>query len=221
MTFAPQSILEVRWEFQRYTNLSNVALGIVRNERDTSYHVGESWLKPGAYSVNESSRDRRGLSEASSAIDIGWWSITKHGKTHNLRTFSAWLVNECKNNAPDTRDIREIIWSPDGDIVLRYDDLGIRASGDRRHRTHTHISWYRDSENNNRAAVIRRYFREVVEGITEENDMTNEQITQMFTLLTTNLTATRQVGGNVVELQQRVNDLETKLNELIAKHPTT
>lgn len=164
MTYAPDSILAVRHEFQKYTDLPNVALGIVRNESDTSYHVGKSWLKPGSYSVNESARDRAGLTEASSAIDIGWWSITKNGKTHTLRTFSRWLVNQCEAGATDTRDIREIIWSPDGTVVKRYDRLGIRSSGDTSHRTHTHMSWFRDSENRDRAAVIRRYFREQVEG---------------------------------------------------------
>ena len=164
MTSAPQSLLDVRHEFQRYTNQPNVALGIVRNEPHTSYHVGKSWVKAGAYSVNESARDRNGLTEASAAIDIGEWTVTRNNKTHTLRTFSLWLVDQCKSGAADTLDIREIIYTPDGSVVKRWDRLGKRSSGDSSHLSHTHISWFRDSENHDRAAVIRRYFRDEVEG---------------------------------------------------------
>lgn len=163
MTFAPQSILEVRWEFQRYTNLPNASLGIVRNEWDTSYHVGKSWLESGAYSVNESPRDAH-PTDASSAIDIGYFEITVGGKKHTLRDYSRWLVNECKKGAKDTLDIREVIYSLDGETVKRWDREGVRTSGDSSHTSHTHKSWYRDSENRDRAAVTRRWFRDVVFG---------------------------------------------------------
>lgn len=178
MTFAPQSILNVRHEFQRYTDLPNVALGIVRNERDTSYHVGKSWVLPGAYSISESSRDSKGLSEASSAIDIGYYSITVGGKVHTLRTFSIWLVGQCAAGAPDTKDIREVIYSPDGKVVKRWDRLGKRSSGDTSHLSHTHVSWFRDSENHDRAAVFRRYFAEAVEGA--DMPINDADVTKIF-----------------------------------------
>lgn len=164
MTFAPQSLLEIREEFQKHTNLSNAALGIVRNEWDTSYHVGKSWLLPGAYSVNESPRDAH-PTEASSGIDIGYFEVIgANNKKYTLRDYNRWLVNECKKGAKDTLDLREVIYSLDGEIVLRWDREGERTSGDSSHTSHTHESFYRDSEHNDRAAVTRRWFRDVVFG---------------------------------------------------------
>lgn len=164
MTFAPESLLEVRQEFQKYTNLSNAALGIVRNDLDTSYHVGKSYLLPGAYSVNESPRDAN-PTEASSGIDIGYFEVIgANNKKYTLYDYNRWLVAECRKSAKDTLDIREVIYSLDGVTVLRWDREKVRTSGDSSHRTHTHKSYYRDSENRDRAAVIRRWFQDVVFG---------------------------------------------------------
>jgi hypothetical protein len=173
MTTSPASILAVRREFQKRTDLPPASLGIARNKSDTSYHVGKTFLKAGAYSYDESPRDRAGLSEASSAIDIGDYSFTHNGKTHNLRSFSRWLVAECEKGAPDTKDIREIIYTLDGATVKRWDRLKKRTSGDPSHRWHTHVSWFRDSEFHDRAAAVRRYFAEEVEG----DDMTPVEMT--------------------------------------------
>lgn len=169
MTFAPDSCLAVRKAIQERTGLSNAALGIVGDDNHaqtaSSYHLGKSANKSSSYTIAESSRDRNGLSEAASANDIGYWSIKgADGRTHTLRTFSTWLADQCRAGAADTRDIREVIYSPEGKTVKRYDALGIRTSGDDSHLTHTHISWFRDSENRDRAAVIRRYFAEEVDG---------------------------------------------------------
>jgi hypothetical protein len=41
-----------------------------------------------------------------------------------------WLVGRCKAGDPDAADIREIIYTPDGKTVQRYDRLGIRSTGD-------------------------------------------------------------------------------------------
>jgi hypothetical protein len=165
MTFAPASCLAVRHEFQKHMPLADNALGIVGDDNHvqngSSYHLGKSANRPDSYTIVESSRDRNGLSEAASANDIGYFSITIAGKVHTLRTFSVWLVGQCAANAADCRDIREVIYSPDGKIVKRWDDLGIRSTGDDTHLSHSHISWYRDSETHDRAAVIRRFFTEV------------------------------------------------------------
>lgn len=165
MTFAPASCLAVRHVFQDHTSLPDVSLGIVGDDNHaqtaSSYHLGRSANKPSSYTITESARDRNGLSEAASANDIGYFSIDVGGRTHTLRTFSVWLAGQCAAGAPDTADIREVIYSPDGRSVKRWDRLGVRSTGDDSHLSHTHISWFRDSESHDRAAVIRRYFSEI------------------------------------------------------------
>jgi hypothetical protein len=166
MTNAPQSILNARAVVRRETGLSAVETGIVGDDNHTnsgsSYHLGKSALRADSYTITESSRDRNGLSEYASALDIGWFSISRGGKTHTLRTFSAWLVNQCKAGTADTADIREIIYSPDGKVVKRWDRLGKRSTGDDSHLTHTHVSWFRDSTGrDNKAALFERYFAEI------------------------------------------------------------
>lgn len=169
MTTAPQSILNGRAVFRRETGLAWVSLGVIGDDNHTksgnSYHLGKSALRSDSYTIVESSRDRSGLSEDASALDIGWFSISRGGKTHNLRTFSAWLVDQCKAGAADTLDIREIIYSPDGKVVKRWDRLGRRSTGDDSHLTHSHISWFRDStKRDNKAALFERYFAEIKGG---------------------------------------------------------
>lgn len=170
MTFAPASILAVRKLIQVHVpQLTNVALGIVGSRSTTSYHLGRGDVAPSAYSVTESARDRNGLSEAASALDIGSFTITVKGKKWTLRDLSVWLVAECTAGAADTADIREIIYSPDGKVVKRWDRLKIRSSGDESHLTHTHISWFRDSEGRNKAGVFERWFKHI--GAIEEDDV--------------------------------------------------
>jgi hypothetical protein len=165
MTFAPASCLAVRRVFQDHTTLSDAALGVVGDDNHaqnaSSYHLGKSANKPNSYTITESSRDKNGLSEAASANDIGYFSISVGGKKYDLRHMSMWLVEQCKAGAADTKDIREVIYSPDGKSVKRWDALGIRSTGDDSHLSHTHVSWFRDSENRDRAAVFRRYFTEI------------------------------------------------------------
>jgi len=162
MTFAPASILAVRKLIQEHVpQLTNVALGIVGSKSTTSYHLGRGDVDSDAYSVVESARDRNGLSEAASAIDVGAFTITVAGKKRTLRDMSLWLVGQCAAGAEDCRDIREIIYSPDGKVVKRWDRLKIRSSGDDSHLTHTHISWFRDSEERDKASVFRRWFQHI------------------------------------------------------------
>lgn len=163
MTNAPQSILNGRAVIRRETGLAWVSLGVIgddnHNKSGSSYHLGKSALRSDSYTITESSRDRNGLSEDASALDIGWFSISRGGKTHTLRTFSLWLVEQCKAGTADTSDIREVIYSPDGKTVRRWDRLGKRSTGDDSHLTHTHISWFRDStKRDNKAALFERYF---------------------------------------------------------------
>ena len=137
-----------------------VNLGIVGDTshaaKGTSYHLGADKLAPGAYSATLP-RDRAGLSNAASAIDIGRIGGTLAG----LRKLSAWLVAECQRGA--CPDIREVIWSPDGKVVRRWESLDNQVhsgpgQGDDSHLTHTHVSFYRDSEARDKIALFRGYF---------------------------------------------------------------
>jgi hypothetical protein len=171
-SFAPDSLKAARLLLLAKLNgLTSAEVGIVGDTAHaatgSSYHLGKSNLRSDSYSIVESSRDRNGLTDAASALDVGEFSHRAGGRTHTLRTFSAWLVAQCQANTPDTRDIREVIYSPDGSTVRRWDRLGKRASGDSSHTFHTHISYFRDSENRDKTALFRRYLIET--GI--EDDM--------------------------------------------------
>jgi hypothetical protein len=117
----------------------------------TSYHLGEDDLVSTAYSIR-TARDKAGLSDAASAVDVGEFRITTPKGTFTHRDLAMWSVEQCQLNHPDTRDIREIIYSPDGVKVLRYDRERGYASEPREgesstsHRTHNHYSQYRDAE---------------------------------------------------------------------------
>lgn len=180
MSFAPPTILAVRKLIQVHVpQLSAVELGIVGDDAHansgTSYHLGKDALKPSSYSIVESSRDRNGLSNASSGLDVGWFKITVKGKAFTLRDMNAWIVGQCKADAADTRDIREIIYSLDGETVKRWDDLGIRSSGDSSHLTHTHFSWYRNSEFRTKTSIFARWF-EHIGAIEKEDDVSQADV---------------------------------------------
>lgn len=167
MSYEPSTLLAVRSYLQPRTGLPAVSLGIVGAAGVTGgYHLGWDRLQRhrgrGDYSVRESPRDAN-PTNAAMAIDIG--QFNQQGKT--LRELSRWLVAESRAGAPDTRDIREIIYSPDGRVVRRWDRLGIRSSGDDSHLTHTHISYFRDSERRGKLGPFRRYF--------EGDDVTPEE----------------------------------------------
>jgi hypothetical protein len=170
MTSAPANLLAVRSLLLTYLNVDKDAVreqdlepaevGIVGDANHRGgYHCGSNRVVPNDYSVVESSRDRAGLTLHASALDVGTFSVRSGGKTHTLRTFSTWLVAQCAANAADTRDIREVIYSPDGRTVRRWDRLGRRTGGDSSHLWHTHISFFRDSTKAGRdqTPLFRRY----------------------------------------------------------------
>jgi hypothetical protein len=160
MTFAPASLLELRAYLQPLTGLASGSLGIVGDAahatRGVSYHLGEDQLTATAYS-RQTARDRAGLSNAASALDIG-----NHPR---LRILSSWLLARCRVNAPGTSDVRELIFSPDGSQVLRwdrergYDSLPRTGEADDSHLWHTHISWYRDSETRDKVGLFRPFYQ--------------------------------------------------------------
>jgi hypothetical protein len=178
MSYSPDSIASARLFVMNTLRAAGetvnpASFGVVGDDSHanagTGYHLGKDALKSTAYSIVESSRDRNGLTNAASAFDWGNFSITVKGKRHDLKSMSLWMVAQCKAGAPDTRDLREIIYSPDGSTVKRWDDLGIRTTGDSSHTSHTHFSWYRDSEKRDKTALFRRYFISI--GLLEEPDM--------------------------------------------------
>lgn len=160
MTYAPKTIVDLQHFMRGKTGLPWVSLGIIgsasHKRAGTSYHLGKDDLKmyKRPYSVYESPRDLAGLSDAASALDVGYFS----GSGFDLREMSLWIVAECEAGAPDTLDIREIIYSPDGETVLRWDREGERDSGDDSHESHTHFSWHRDAEHRDKIGVFKRYF---------------------------------------------------------------
>ncbi|MEU4588743.1 hypothetical protein [Micromonospora aurantiaca (nom. illeg.)] len=190
MTSAPANLLAVRNLLLTYLNvdkktvraddLEPAEVGIVGDVNHRGgYHCGSDRVVTNDYSVVESTRDRTGLTLHASALDVGTFSVRSGGGTHNLRTFSAWMVAQCAANAADTRDIREIIYSPDGRTVRRWDRLGRRTSGDSSHLFHTHFSFFRDSTKAGRdqTPLFRRYLTAIgmIATTKPEDDMDAKQ----------------------------------------------
>lgn len=158
MTYAPADLLAVI-RYLRDHGAPADALGIVGDAAHAAsggYHEGHDDLAAHGrlgydYSVVESRRDTR-PTDAASAVDFAgtsWW-----------RPLTLWLVDQCKAGTPGTEDIREIIYTPDGQTVRRWDRLGVRSSGDDSHLWHTHLSFFRDSEGHRGTflALLRSYF---------------------------------------------------------------
>jgi len=164
MSYAPATIRAVRAYLLPRTGLSPAALGIVgdlAHARRASYHNGYDRIVSAGrtratdYSIR-TDRDWRGKTDAAAALDIGNFP--------RLRSLSVWLVQQARANKPYTSDIRELIYSPDGRTVLRWDrERGFRSlprqgEADSSHLWHTHISWYRDSEPRGKVGLFRAYF---------------------------------------------------------------
>jgi hypothetical protein len=146
------------WKAQHGVNLGvigdtgHVAKGV-------SYHLGKAELTADAYSI-QNARDKAGLTNAASAIDLGKLS----GSLANLRVFSAWLVARCLADPAVRHDVREIIYSPEGKTVQRYSGVDNKihtgpGNGDLTHRTHTHISFFRDSEKRDKVFLFQPFFQ--------------------------------------------------------------
>jgi hypothetical protein len=160
MTYAPATLNELvaYWRHQGGVNLGVVG-DTAHVKRGQSYHLGADHLAAGAYST-KTPRDAAGLTNAASAMDLG----RLDGSLVKLREFSSWLVDEARENQPGTSDMREIIYSPDGRAVLRWDRERGYASApqageaDLTHLTHTHVSWYRDAEKRDHTTAFKPYF---------------------------------------------------------------
>ncbi|WKU07438.1 hypothetical protein [Micromonospora sp. HUAS LYJ1] len=177
MTTAPANLLAVRrLLLDTIKGLDPAAVGIVGDPAHRGgYHCGSDRVVTNDYSVVESPRDSGGLTLYASGLDVGTFSVRVGGTTHNLQTFSTWCVAQCRANTPDSRDLREIIYSPDGKVVRRWDRLGRRTSGDDSHLWHTHLSFFRDSTKAGRdqTPLFRRYLTGI--GLLKDTDMTPEE----------------------------------------------
>lgn len=162
MTRAPASLtaLSAYWESQ-----GGKSLGIVGNTAHRSgYHLGKDRIFSSTglgwedYSV-QLPRDRRGLTNAASAIDLG----RLNGSLKQLQAFSLWLVSHCLAHGPGYEDVREIIYSPDGVHVQRWSGVDGKihtgpGNGDSSHTGHTHIDWFRDSQRSAKVPLFEPYF---------------------------------------------------------------
>lgn len=166
MTYAPATLMGAR-SYLIGQGLPGASIGIVGDTAHggQGYHSGLDDLLNaygyGDYSVSESSRDGH-PSNAAMALDVGGIG--------NLQEFSNWLVAQCRAGTADTQDIREVIYSPDGNVVRRWDRLGVRSSGDDSHLWHTHISYFRDSESRDKTGLFRRFFEGEDDMAFDDND---------------------------------------------------
>lgn len=183
MTTAPGNLLDVRRLLLAHLPLDPASVGIVGDtahiSEGDSYHLGRPEQRTYGYSVGESPRDSSGLSSYASALDVG----TFKAGAYDLPHMSRWVVAQCVAGAPDTKDLREIIYSPDGRVVKRWDRLGKRSSGDSSHLYHTHFSFFRDSTKAGRDQVplFRRYLTTI--GLLEA-PVTEAQMRQLLEMLT-------------------------------------
>lgn len=167
MSYAPKSIVDAA---KVWVANGGVNLGIVGDTAHTKgYHLGKDRIYDGSgpgigdsdYSV-KLARDKAGLTNASSALDLG----RLNGSLKGLQSYSNWLVAQCRKGAPGTKDVREVIFSPDGKVVKRWDNHAKvlynggtgTGQGDDSHLTHTHISFYRDSESRDKTVLFAPYF---------------------------------------------------------------
>ncbi|MBQ1073474.1 hypothetical protein KBX06_09890 [Micromonospora sp. C31] len=210
MTRAPQNLLAVRRllldhldtdpDNSRDQDLEPAEVGIVGDPAHRGgYHCGSDRVVIRDYSVVESVRDSSGLTLDASALDVGWFTVSVGGRAHDLRSFSTWFAGQCAAGSSDSRDIREIIYSPDGRVVRRWDRLGRRTTGDNSHLWHTHFSFFRDSTKANRdqTPLFRRYLTTIGLIATPPEESTMEQTDQL--VYKTDVT-TRTVGQVLADL---------------------
>src|SRR5690554_6459684 len=152
MSYAPQTLLDARAYILARTKLKPVQVGIVGDSSHTyGYHLGKDRLPPNDYSAR-TARDRAGLSNAASALDIGdfggLWRLTE------------FLVAEAR--AGRLPDVREIIGPLRDGRAYRWDHLdgwtAVRQPKGNSHEWHLHISYYRDSEHRDKTAPFGSFF---------------------------------------------------------------
>lgn len=160
MTYADPALLAAR-NYLISLGIPGDAIGVVGDQSHQSsggYHVGNDVLSligklDSDYSKRQTERDRPG-SNAAMALDIGGLTADE------LYRLTKWLIEQVRAGAWDARNVREVIGrrSPSGGVT-RFDVLGIQPdSGSSDHESHTHISYFRDSEGEDKTALLRRYY---------------------------------------------------------------
>jgi hypothetical protein len=169
MTVAPNDLLALRSGVMTKTGLSNpVQVGIVgdgAHQRTGGYHEGRDVLVANGmfgpvgslntdYSVRLQS-DHDACTNSASAMDIGYqWP--NGGNAAWLR-FNNTLATALRNNDSALFAIRAINYTPDGSTLRRIDrqyGFSTQSTSDSVN-IHTHIEWYRASENNRQACINR------------------------------------------------------------------
>jgi hypothetical protein len=218
MTYAPAPLLDLRVFMRPLTGLPDNLLGITPDpSHDGGYHCGwdDRRIVNGElhdYAWQESSRDWNHKTNAARAFDVGMFPL--------LRELSVWMVGECARGAPDTLDMREIIYSPDGVNVLRWDRLGKRSTGDNSHLTHTHFDWFADAENRDKISPFRRFFEENFVATINQEDWDNLRWRNYSTDVAGSNTA---LGGPAIGqelwLPKFLKALDAKVNKLLMLPP--
>lgn len=165
MSYAPKSLQELA---AYWVSQGGINSGIVGNAAHVKgYHLGRDRIFSSTgmgwhdYSI-QYERDKAGLTNASSAIDLG----KLDNSLPALYKFSQWLVARSLAKMAGTEWIREIIYSPDGKNVQRFSGADFQihtgpGNGDNSHLWHTHISAWRDTENDDKIAAFKPYFTPV------------------------------------------------------------
>ena len=163
MSYAPQPLLELLGYLVRTTGQPSGNFGVVGNAAHVKgYHLGKDrifTIPPGLGAADYSIQNARddNPTNGASALDIKLPAA-------DLRALSVWLVAQARGGNPLAADLREIIYSPDGVMVLRWDaqrgGLPQPGEADNTHLWHTHLSYYRDSEARDKTALFRAYYED-------------------------------------------------------------
>lgn len=191
MTYAPADLKQIQRYLRERTGLPWASIGLTHQVPEGGgYHEGRDLLHAankcpdcpgGDYSYTESIRDRRGLTDAASGLDLGDFDVVYKGVRRTRRDLTRFLL--ARFDDPRARDIREIIYSLDGVTVRRRDREGRRTNGDKSHTSHDHYSLYRDSEGrrarlDNVLGLFMEFFGDLpapAPTTLEDDDMTPEQ----------------------------------------------
>lgn len=203
MTYAPDDLKAIQNYCHLQTGQDWASLGIThQTPQGGGYHEGfdllaEAGRAPGPeypysdYSYADSNRDRCCVTDGASAFDLG-------GDFGRFREITMGIVHACERWDPRCRDVREVIYTPDGRTVHRWDATGRQPdSGDNSHLTHTHISFFRDSEG--RRASTDNFLGLLIElfegkkATQSEDDVINETMRKGDVLV---LNSPTQTGGS-------------------------
>jgi hypothetical protein len=166
MTVAPQDLLDVRKVVMELTGVTDFrAIGITGDANHTSgYHLGKDKLKSlgivnGDFSVVQFARDKQGLTNSASALDITLsWAKSRGGRDAAI-AFSNLMVADLRAGTPGTEVLRAINWSIDGSKAER-SRVDRRGGLDETHDstdtvdTHTHFEFFRDTEGSRDGAFL-------------------------------------------------------------------